>query len=62
MTHVEIYLKSAQDASVAGLLSVDQEIILKEIELLSKKQLRKLKSYYYYKLYYMHEIWIKHIG
>ena len=62
MTHVEIYLKSAQDASAAGLLSVDQEVILKEIELLSKKQLRTLKSYYYNKLYYMHKLWIKHIG
>lgn len=62
MTHVEFYLKSAQDASAADLLTVDQELILKKIELLSKKQLRSLKSYYFNNLYDMHKLWLRHIG
>lgn len=62
MTHVEIYLKSAQDASLAGLLSENQNVILNKITLLPKKELKKLSNYYYWKLYDMHLIWINHIG
>ena len=62
MTHVEIYLKSSQDASLAGLLSENQTVILNKITLMQKKELRKLSSYYYWKLYDMHIIWINHIG
>lgn len=62
MTHVEIYLKSAQDASHAGLLSEYQTVILNKITLMQKKELRKLSNYYYWKLYDMHLIWVNHIG
>ena len=62
MTHVEIYLKSAQDASLAGLLSESQTVILNKITLMQKKELRKLSSFYYWKLYDMHMLWVNHIG
>lgn len=62
MTHVEIYLKSAQDASLAGLLSEFQTKLLNEITLMPKKKLRQLNSYYYWKLYDMHMIWVNHIS
>lgn len=62
MTHVEIYLKSAQDASLAGLLSENQTVILNKITLMPKKELKKLSRYYYWKLYDMHLIWVNHIG
>lgn len=62
MTHVEIYLKSAQAASLAGLLSEYQTVILNKITLMQKKELRKLSCFYYWKLYDMHIIWVNHIG
>lgn len=62
MTHIEIYLGSALEASNAGLLSEEEVKYLKQILDLPRAKRKTLPGYLYWRLYNMHQKWVNHIG